>query len=138
METTVPLSAPAYSAAKARQRLYKWALKELLAKGYARRAINKTIIQALKQVDGNKLAFIRWIQSKPSYHKPEQFDLCKHSSFVINQVTPAIEFNLGSKGYGDAAIQRITGLILANAGDTGYCSIADLWKSTKEWPKASW
>lgn len=136
MKRTVSLSVTSSPASRARQRLYKWALKELLAKGYARSAINQSILSGLRQVDGNKLDFIRWIQGKPSYHEPEQFDPRKHSSFVINQVAPAIEFNLKSKGYGNAAIQRITGMMLTDAGDTGHCSIASLWKSVKDWPAA--
>ena len=139
MQKNVPLSVASCSspkAIKARRHLYRWALKELLAKGYSRRAINKTIIQSLKHSEGHKLAFIKWVQGRLSYWQSQNYNPDRHSSFILNQLTPAIELNLRDKGYGEAAIQRITGVMLASAGDTGYCSIAKLWKSTKSWPAA--
>ena len=139
MEKIVPLSVASSSGSKAsrsRQLLCRWALKELLAKGYSRRAINRAIIHALKQSEENKLAFIKWVQKKPSYHQSRLFNPERHSAFVMNQVTPAIEFSLKNKGYGQEAIEQITGMMLTNAGDSGHCSIAKLWKSASNWPAA--
>ncbi|MET4692297.1 hypothetical protein [Endozoicomonas lisbonensis] len=120
--------------AKARQRLYQWALTELQAKGYSNKIINTAILRALKDFQGRKLAFINWVLNTPSYRQNSQFDPQKQSSFIINQAAPAMASLLRKKGYVDEAVDQLVGLMISHAGDTGHCSIAGLWQSAKDWP----
>lgn len=139
MNKVTKLSLPSYDSsrqAKARQRLYQWALTELLAKGYSRRIINTAIMRALKKFKGRKLAFISWVQSTPSYCQKPSFDPQKQSSFILNQVAPAMGSMLIKKGYSHSAVDKLVGLMITHAGDTGHCSIAGLWQSAKDWPDA--
>ena len=123
--------------ARSRQKLYQWALSELLSKGYSRRIINTAILRALKKFKGRKLLFISWVQNAPSYRQSTRFDPQKQSSFVLNQAAPAMASLLRKKGYGDEAVDKLVGLMITHAGDTGHCSIAGLWQSAKDWPAVS-
>ena len=122
--------------AKARQKLYQWALTELQAKGYSRRIINTAILRALKDFKGRKLLFISWVQNVPSYRQSNRFDSQKQSAFILNQASPAMASVLRKKGYGEEAVHKLVGLMITHAGDTGHCSIAGLWQSAKDWPVA--
>ncbi|AMO54293.1 hypothetical protein GZ77_22195 [Endozoicomonas montiporae] len=133
--TTVVLSenTPAHQT-RVKQNLCRWALIELQAKGYSNRVINTAIIRALKDFQGRKLEFIRWVHNTPSYRQNSSFDPKKQSTFISKQAVPAMASVLKKKGYVDNAVEKLVHLMISHAGDTGQCSIASLWQSAKDWP----